>query len=214
MKRAFLFLLTAAICCMHNSCIIATALAENNDSNKTLDPAIAEDAKQKDCWYLYNPAKAPGFCLTTKNDIIWEDPTVNVGHWKGLSPYPPHRVIMEAKGNTFILHAGYEWDGNSVGHTEKAHLMPSLRHDALYHALKEGAPLNRAEIDAAYKADCEKYGASIDSLTYGALRLFGGAFNDAGMHGTLIIEKTEAPQTAQPKKKKSPRRKTRPAQQK
>ena len=76
--------------------------------------------------------------------------------------------------------------------------MPSLRHDALYHALKEGAPLDRAEIDAAYKADCEKYGAELDALTYGAIRMFGGSFNDAGAHGTLIVKKMEPKKPVKP----------------
>lgn len=195
MKSIFSMAVFVAACMVGNGCVVASALADSSAeaSGKTLDPAIAEAAKQEDCWYRYDASKAPGFCLTTKKTIIWTDPKVQVGYWKGRSPYPPHPVIMEARGNTFILYAGYEWDGNSVGHTEFAHLMPSLRHDALYHALKEGAPLDRAQIDAAYKADCEQYGATIDGLAYGALRLFGGAFNDAGMHGTLIIEKTTPP---------------------
>lgn len=195
-KINLLIMLSAgALLC--NSCAFTTASAAEVQNAKTMDAAIAEEAKKPDCWYAYLPEKAPGFCLRTRRTITWDDPAVNVGYWQGLSPYPPHSVIMEAQGNRFILHAGYEWDGNSVGHTEPAHLMPSLRHDALYHALKEGAPLNRAEIDAAYKADCKKYGAKLDNLTYGALRLFGGAFNDAGMHGTLIIKLTTPPQDNQ-----------------
>ncbi|MBE6420521.1 MAG: hypothetical protein E7031_10400 [Akkermansiaceae bacterium] len=193
----------ALFCVMGNSCIVASALADAGGSaaGKTMDPAIAAEAQKENCWYSYNEEKAPGFCLTTKKTLKWKDPNVNVGWWKGISIYDPNHVVMEARGHTFILYAGYEWDGNSVGHTEFAHLMPSLRHDALYHALKEGAPLDRAEIDAAYKADCEMYGATIDSLSYGALRLFGGTFNDAGMKGTLIIEKTTPP-PAKPQKKR------------
>ena len=197
MRQPFAFLLLAAASLMCSNCALTAASATETQNRKTMDPAIAAEAQKKGCWYEYLPEKAPGFCLRTRVTLTWEDPQVNVGYWQGLSPYPPHHVIMEAKGNTFILHAGYEWDGNSVGHTELAHLMPSLRHDALYHALKEGAPLDRAQIDAAYKRDCEKYGAGVDNLTYGALRLFGGAFNEAGMHGTLIIKKTE-PQPAKP----------------
>lgn len=194
----------AAFFVMCNSCVVASAMANAGSENtgKTMDPAIAQEAQKEDCWYSYDAAKAPGFCLTTKKTITWTDPNVNVGYWRGRSIYAPNPVLMEARGNTFIVYAGYVWDGNSVGHTELAHLMPSLRHDALYHALKEGAPLNREEIDAAYKADCERYGASIDGLAYGALRLFGGAFNDAGMKGTLIIELTSPPPAKQGKKRK------------
>ena len=191
MRQLYALFLLLPTCLLCSNCAFTAASAAEAQNGKTMDPAIAEEAQKEGCWYTYLPEKAPGFCLRTRITITWEDPKVDVGYWQGLSPYPPHQVIMEAKGNTFILHAGYEWDGNSVGHTGPEHLMPSLRHDALYHALKEGAPLDRAQIDAAYKADCEKYGAAIDKLAYGALRLFGGAFNDAGMHGTLIIKKTE-----------------------
>ena len=197
MHKLHAFFLLCLASMLSSNCTLTTASAAEPQNGKTLDPAIATEAQKKDCWYEYLPEKAPGFCLRTKITLTWEDPQVNVGYWQGLSPYPPHNIIMEAKGHTFVLYAGYEWDGNSVGHTELAHLMPSLRHDALYHALKEGAPLDRAQIDAAYKRDCKKYGANINNLAYGALRLFGGAFNDAGMHGTLIIKKTE-PAAAKP----------------
>lgn len=201
MKRIAAAFASVFVLLSADSCIIASALANEDGeplAGKTLSPQIAEDAAKADCWYLYDATKAPGFCLTTKRDIVWEDETVNVGYWKGYSPSQPNRLVMEGKGNTFIVYAGYEWDGNTIGHTDPQHLMPSLRHDALYHALKEGAPLDRAEIDAAYKADCEKYGAELDALTYGAIRMFGGSFNDAGAHGTLIVKKMEPKKPVKP----------------
>lgn len=201
MKRLAAMLASTFVMLSANSCIIASALANENGeplAGKTLSPQIAEDAAKEDCWYRYDAAKAPGFCLTTKRDIVWVDDKVNVGYWKGYSPSRPDHLVMEGRGNTFIVYAGYEWDGNTVGHTDPQHLMPSLRHDALYHALKEGVPLDRAEIDFAYKADCEKYGAELDALTYGAIRMFGGSFNDAGEHGTLIVKKQPAPKSVKP----------------
>lgn len=205
MKRIVSMVVAACMLLSGNSCIIASALANADGeplAGKTLSPQIAEDAAKPDCWYTYDAEKAPGFCLTTKHDIVWEDEKVNVGYWKGYSPSQPDRLVMEGRGNVFIVYAGYVWDGNSIGHTDYQHLMPSLRHDALYHAIKEGVEIDRAEIDAAYKADCEKYGAELDTLTYGAIRMFGGSFNDAGAHGTLIVKKPAPKKSTNPTKKK------------
>lgn len=161
---------------------------------KRISPEVQQTAQREDCWYTYLPHRAPGFCLRTRRAIVWTDRNLNLGYWRGLHPQPPHRVLMEARGHTLILHRRYVWDGNSVGTTHTADLQPSLRHDVLYHALKEGAPLSRAAIDRAYRADCERHGAAYSHLHYAALRIFGGVFNRLGQHGTLIIQPT-TPQT-------------------
>lgn len=160
-------------------------------SLKDISPAVAEQAQQADSWYDYLPRKAPGFCLRTRHTLVWNDPALPLGHWQGLHPKAPHRVIMEARGNAFILHRAYVWDGNTFGATHPADLLPSLRHDALYHALKEGAPLNRRLIDLAYLKDERHYGSpGFPGLRYRIIRLFGGLFNNSGQKGTLIIRGT------------------------
>lgn len=162
--------------------------------HKRISPEVQQAAQKEDCWYTYLPHRSPGFCLRTRHAIVWKDESLNLGYWRGLHPRPPHRVLVEARGHTLILHRRYVWDGNSVGSTQTTDLMPSLRHDILYHALKEGAPISRRAIDRAYRADCERYGADFSNLRYAGLRLFGGIFNDMGQHGTLIIQPT-TPQT-------------------
>ncbi len=162
--------------------------------HKRMAPEVQQQAQQESCWYSYLPHRSPGFCLRTRRAIIWKDKNINLGYWRGLHPQAPHRVLIEARGHTLILHRRYVWDGNSVGTTTPADLMPSLRHDVLYHALKEGAPLNRWEIDRAYRADCQRYGAALHPARYTILRMFGGLFNDMGEHNTLIIQPT-TPQT-------------------
>ncbi len=192
MKKT-LFLAALATCCMfNNSCIIATAIAQNEHlAGKSMDPAIAANAQQPNSWYEYLPEYAPGLCLKTTKTITWQDPHMYVGYWKGYAISEPDTVVMEARGYTFILYPGYQWDGNSMGHTMPEHLMPSLRHDALYHALKEQAyALDREAIDQAYQTDCEENGVPLDAFTYRLIRLFGGSFNDAGMHGTLTVKHT------------------------
>ncbi|MBQ3217703.1 MAG: hypothetical protein IJB33_02385 [Akkermansia sp.] len=155
--------------------------------HKRIAPEVQQAAQKEDNWYTYMPHRAPGFCLRTRRAIVWKDSGMNLGYWRGLHPQAPHRVLMEARGDTLILHRRYVWDGNSVGTTHAEDLMPSLRHDVLYHALKEGAPLSRAAIDRAYRADCQRYGATFNRLHFITLRLFGGLFNRLGQHGTLII---------------------------
>lgn len=164
--------------------------------HKEISQEVQQTGRKKDSWYTYMPHKAPGFCLRTRKAIIWNDPELDLGYWRGLHPAPPHRVLMEARGHTLILHRRYVWDGNSVGSTEPEDLMPSLRHDILYHALKEGAPLSRKAIDQAYLRDSKKYGANYNSLHYATLRLFGGIFNSLGQRNTLIIQHT-SPSTPQ-----------------
>ena len=162
--------------------------------HKRISPEVQQNGLQADSWYTYLPHYSPGFCLRTRHAVVWKDTGMNLGYWRGLHPQPPHRVLIEARGHTLILHRRYVWDGNSVGTTEPADLMPSLRHDVLYHALKEGAPLSRQAIDRAYRADCRRHGAKLPYANYLALRLFGGIFNSLGQHGTLIIQST-TPQT-------------------
>ena len=158
--------------------------------HKRISPEVQQAAQKKDCWYTFMPHRAPGFCLRTRHAIVWKDESLNLGYWRGLHPRPPHRVLVEARGHTLILHRRYVWDGNSVGTTQPADLMPSLRHDILYHALKEGAPISRRAIDQAYRTDCERMGIDFSTPRYAVLRLFGGVFNDLGQHGTLIIQHT------------------------
>jgi hypothetical protein len=162
--------------------------------HKRIAPEVQQAAQKEECWYTYLPHRTPGFCLRTRKAIVWKDSKLQLGYWRGLHPEAPHRVLMEARGDTLILHRRYVWDGNSVGTTTMADLKPSLRHDALYHALKEGAPISRADIDKAYQADCLREGADISPMKYTTLRLFGGVFNRLGQHGTLIIQHT-TPQT-------------------
>ena len=162
--------------------------------HKSIAPEVQADSQKEDCWYTFLPHRTPAFCLRTRRAIIWKDKSLNLGYWRGLHPQPPHRVLVEARGHTLILHRRYVWDGNSVGTTHRADLMPSLRHDILYHALKEGAPISRRAIDQAYKADCKRYGAEFNHFKYITLRLFGGLFNRKGQHRTLIIQHT-TPQT-------------------
>ena len=184
MKRLLPFILLLSVSLSSCTGLLDVAL------HKKIAPEVQQASQKTDNWYTYMPQFSPGFCLRTRQAIVWQDPVLNLGYWRGLHPLPPHRVLMEARGHTLILHRRYVWDGNSVGTTHMNDLMPSLRHDVLYHALKEGAPISRKDIDQAYLRDCQRYGVKPTRLQYTALRLFGGIFNRMGQHNTLIIQPT------------------------
>ncbi len=159
---------------------------------KRITPEVVQFAQSPQAWYTYLPERAPGFCLQTKSALIWQDDALDLGHWQGLHPEPPHRLLMEARGHTFILYRHYIWDGASVGDTHLRDLLPSLRHDALYHALKEGAPISRRQIDLAFLRDQRSAQAPAARFHFLCLRLFGGLYNRPAPQKTMIIKKIRA----------------------
>ncbi len=154
---------------------------------KHINPEVVAQAGKADNWYSYLAERAPGFCLQTNTALIWQDPELYLGYWKGVHPEPPHRVLMEARGHVFILHRHYVWDGCSVGDTRLRDLLPTLRHDALYHALKEGADFSRRDADLAFLRDQRSIGSGSPWFNYACVRLFGGLYNHPGPEKTMLI---------------------------
>lgn len=162
---------------------------------KQLAPELVEYGKGADAWYEYMPEYAPYFCLKTRYVIMYSDPEMALGYWRLRHPLPPHRVMMEARGDTLILHRNFVWDGVSFGHTEPRELMPSLLHDALYYALQGNAPFSRREADLAFLRACRRYNCSGKYTSYLSVRALGGFFGKP--EGTIapIVELT-SPSTA------------------
>ena len=165
---------------------------------KIMEEGVKRGGTHPDGWYRYMPQRDPGFCLMTRRAVIWHDAEMNLGYWRGLHPEPPHRVLMEARGNTFILHRPYVWDGMSWGHTRPRDLRPSLLHDALYHALQGGAPFPRREADRAFLRLRRSQHVPDALGEYLVIRWFGWAFNDPHGEVTILIEKTAPQQPAAP----------------
>lgn len=143
---------------------------------KQLAPEVVEYGKSPGGWYMYMPQYAPGFCLKTRWNIVWKDRDMQLGYWLLRHPLPPHRVMMEAHGDTLYLHRGFVWDGVSFGNTKANELIPSLLHDALYYARQGGAPISRREADSAYFRAARKYACSSRFTDYLGVRAFGGFF--------------------------------------
>ncbi len=152
-----------------------------------LDSLIINEGKKKESWYIYDPEYDDRYCLRNKYPMGWQLVGVNLGYWQGYSPTPPHPLVMEARGEYFFLTKDYHWDGLSVGTTRYNDLEASLLHDALYHAIKEGAPIKRSIADRAFfQAQRENNGTS-PYMSYALLRLFGGFYNSPDEEKTLLI---------------------------
>lgn len=165
---------------------------------KSIHSEVVRQGREPGSWYTYLPDRAPGFCLRTRHAFIWEDPFLELGYWRGVHPRVPHRVLMEARGHTLILHRRYVWDGRTVGCTRARDLLPTLRHDALYHALKEGAPLSRRAVDRAFLRDERAAGVKGAWFHYACIRLFGGWFNLREREPTLLVRPTHPMMPAAP----------------
>ncbi len=157
---------------------------------KSISAEVVAGAQQPTSWYSYMPERAPGFCLCTQRAIIWHEPGMQLGYWRGLHPAPPFRVLMEARGDTFILHRHYVWDGMTVGVTLPRDLLPTLRHDALYHALKEGARFPRVEADRAFLRDMRRAGVSGAWVDYCLIRCFGSLYLVPAPMRTMLVLQT------------------------
>ena len=143
---------------------------------KQLAPQVVECGKQPGNWYEYMPAYAPYFCLKTRYAIVYHDAEMQLGYWRALHPEPPHRVLLEGRGNALIIHRSFVWDGMSFGRTEPAELVPSLLHDALYFARQGNAPFSRREADLVFLRACRRYGCSGKYTAYVGVRALGGFF--------------------------------------
>lgn len=166
---------------------------------KQLAPEIVEIGSTPGSWFEYMPAYAPHFCLKTSYSFVWHDPEMKLGYWQLIHPEPPHRIMMEARGDALYLHRGFVWDGVSFGKTEEWELLPSLLHDALYYARQGNAPVSRREADLVYLRACRRCGCRTPWTDYTGLRLFGGFFGKPeGVPAPLLRTRTPADLPAEP----------------
>lgn len=160
---------------------------------KQIAPEVRAMGRESDSWFAYLPERDPGFCLITRRAVVWFDPQMQLGHWRAKLRKPPYRVLMEARGNTFVLHRRYVWDGRSWGCTHEEDLLPTLLHDSLYQALQAGAPFPRSMADDAYLRAEKRIKMQVTAYReYAAVRVFGGLFNRFGNAEDLLIERLPA----------------------
>lgn len=140
-------------------------------------------------WYRYLPDKAPGACLQTVRPLQWRFPGLNFGSWRAVDVHS-RRPVMCAAGDSLTIEGGYVWDGAAIGTTTPRLLVPTLVHDALYHALMHRAPFARREADRAFLALLRLWKCPHPCMSYRAVRMAGRLFNAPDDPPTLIIEKT------------------------
>jgi hypothetical protein len=162
---------------------------------KQLSPAVVTAGMRSDSWYEYMPEFAPYFCLKTRCHLIYTDEEAQLGYWRALHPLPPHRVLMEARGHSLILHRSFVWDGMSFGKTVPEELLPSLLHDALYYARQGNAPFSRREADTAFLRACKVRKCKGAYTAYLSVRALGGFFGTPPGGQPPLIELT-TPETA------------------
>jgi len=169
---------------------------------KSIDDNVISYGEREGSWYSILPEKYPHFCLKTERALIWSFDGLDFGWWMALHPDMPHRVMMIARGNHFYLAHHYIWDGVSIGNSSMGSLKASLLHDALYHALKEGAEFPRINADMAYAYLMRANNLPNIGLDYFFLRLTGGMFNLPDSEKTLIIVPLERKEMEQREKER------------
>ena len=162
---------------------------------KQLAPQVVECGKQPGNWYEYMPEYAPYFCLKTRYAIVYHDAEMQLGYWRALHPEPPHRVLLEGRGNSLIIHRSFVWDGMSFGKTVPEELLPSLLHDALYYARQGNAPFSRREADTAFLRASKVRKCKGAYTAYISVRALGGFFGTPPGGQPPLIELT-TPETA------------------
>ena len=158
---------------------------------KQLTPQVVEYGKLPGNWYEYMPAYAPYFCLKTRCAIVYHDAEMQLGYWRAIHPVAPHRVLVEGRGDSLIIHRSFVWDGMSFGKTEPRELFPTLLHDALYFARQGGAPFSRREADRVFLRACRRYGCTGKYSAYVSVRAFGGFFGKPPGVAAPMVELTE-----------------------
>ena len=184
------------LCCLAGAFLAPSCRQVVNAVNvKQLAPQVVECGKQPGNWYEYMPAYAPYFCLKTRYAIVYHDAEMQLGYWRALHPEPPHRVLLEGRGNALIIHRSFVWDGMSFGNTVPEELLPSLLHDALYYARQGNAPFSRREADTAFLRACKVRKCKGAYTAYLSVRALGGFFGTPPGGQPPLIELT-TPETA------------------
>ena len=140
-------------------------------------------------WYKKTKTQDGKELFETTKTVTWYSPNkkANLGYWTGYYPWNKKKVI-NVDGRKVTIFPGYAWDGMTVGKTTVKNLKPTLIHDALLHGLSNGAPLTRAQADAAFNDAMAEKKMSSRHLYYPLVRSMGWAFIKE-KEPTLIIKK-------------------------
>lgn len=110
-----------------------------------------------------------------------------LGHWSayGISD---KKLYMTASGTKFTIQPGYVWDGATEGPTTNKLLTPTLFHDAMLHAMMNGAPISKDQADGALLQLMKKEAFFWSGTYYRLVRNFGNNYVKGQTSKTLAIK--------------------------
>ena len=110
-----------------------------------------------------------------------------LGYWEAFDTRNK-KLCMTARGKTFTIEPGYVWDGATEGPTTDKLLTPTLFHDAMLHAIMNGAPLGRDQADGAFYQLMKAENFTMARPYYELVRNFGEAYLNRQNPPTLTIK--------------------------
>lgn len=151
-------------------------------------PTIAKvSLKYKDQpWYrcFINSKGHRMFITTTRVHWTFQH---ELGYWAAYGN-PNKKLYMTARGKNFTIEPGYVWDGATEGPTTAKLLTPTLFHDAMLHALMNGAPINQEQADGAFYQLLKAEDFYLADTYHFAVSKFGDQFLTRQNPPTLIIK--------------------------
>lgn len=109
-----------------------------------------------------------------------------LGYWSAYGA-GDKKPCMQAAGQIFRIQPGYVWDGATEGPTTNKLLTPTLFHDAMLHAMMNGAPISREQADGALLQLMRKEHFFWSGAYYRIVRNFGAGYSQPQMPQTLEI---------------------------
>lgn len=112
-----------------------------------------------------------------------------LGYWSAVGANDK-KLYMKAAGKNFSIEPGYVWDGATEGPTTNKLLTPTLFHDAMLHAMMNGAPITRDQADGALLQLMRQENFFWSKPYYKIVRNFGANYSQPQFPRTLKIINT------------------------
>ncbi|MEG2237683.1 MAG: hypothetical protein RRY13_08520 [Akkermansia sp.] len=140
-------------------------------------------------WYRCGKIQSGATMYYTNARISWTFDH-QLGYWQAFGA-KNKALNMTAAGKTFTIEKNYGWDGATKMLTTPKLLTPTLFHDALLHAMMNGAPITRDQADGAFYQLMKKENFTWSKMYYLAVKEFGASYLEQQNPPTLIIKRTK-----------------------
>lgn len=139
-------------------------------------------------WYRCFPDEKGKRMFVTMANLSYEFQH-ELGYWRAYGA-GDKQLYMTARGKRFSIEPGYVWDGATEGPTTNKLLTPTLFHDAMLHAMMNGAPISRDQADGALLQLMRKENFFWSRPYYKIVRNFGASYSQPQYPRTLRIDTT------------------------